>query len=75
MHAFKAGWSVQGRMHAFSAWSCFPLCCLLGLQEVELLGRLAGFEVAAVHGDFNREVSLGHEDAYRMIACLRRLQK
>ena len=45
------------------------VCCT---QEVELLGRLSGFEVAAVHGDFNREVPLEHDEAYRMIICLRR---
>ena len=41
--------------------------------EVALLAAGAGFEVAALTGDFDAGVSLAHEDAHRMVACLRRL--
>jgi hypothetical protein len=39
------------------------------LPELELLGRLAGLRLAAAYGDLSLKVGLGHEDAYRLVAC------
>lgn len=41
-------------------------------QEVDLLGRAAGLAVVAVHGDFDEEVGLEHEEAYRMLVWLQK---
>ena len=38
------------------------------LQELELLGRLAGLRLAASYGDLSLKVGLSHEDAYRLVA-------
>jgi hypothetical protein len=40
------------------------------LQELELLGRLAGLRLAGAYGDHSLKVGLSHEDAYRLVACL-----
>lgn len=39
------------------------------LQELDLLGRLAGLRLAGVYGDLSLKVGLTHEDAYRLVAC------
>ena len=44
------------------------------LQEVDLLGRAAGFELVGARGDFDEGVALGDEEAYRLLALLRRRQ-
>ena len=41
-------------------------------QEVELLARLTGFEVAAVHGGLDMDVSVESDDSYALVVCLRR---
>lgn len=40
------------------------------LQELDLLGRLAGLRLAASYGDLDLKVGLTHEDAYRLVAVL-----
>lgn len=40
------------------------------LQEIDLLGRLAGLALVGAYGDLDLGVGLGHEDAYRLVACL-----
>lgn len=40
------------------------------LQEIDLLGRLAGLRVAGVYGDLDLKVGLNHEEAYRLVVCL-----
>lgn len=39
------------------------------LQELDLLARLAGLKLAASYGDLSLKIGLGHEDAYRLVAC------
>jgi hypothetical protein len=39
------------------------------LQELDLLGRAAGLQLAASYGDLDLKVGLAHEDAYRLVAC------
>jgi hypothetical protein len=41
-------------------------------QEIELLARLTGFEVAAVHGGLDIDVSVDSDDSYALVVCLRR---
>jgi hypothetical protein len=38
------------------------------LQELDLLGRLAGLRLRGSYGDLSLEVGLTHEDAYRLVA-------
>jgi hypothetical protein len=40
--------------------------------ELALLAEAAGFDVVALHGDFDASCSLSDEGAFRMVACLRR---
>ena len=48
-------------------------CRQFTAQEVELLASAAGLELAAVHGEMRMDVpSLSHEDAYRMVAVMRK---
>jgi SAM-dependent methyltransferase len=48
-------------------------CRQFTAQEVELLASAAGLELAAVHGEMRMDVpSLSHEDAYRMVAVVRK---
>lgn len=43
------------------------------MQEVELLASAAGLEILALYGDMAHEdVGLDHEEAYRMVAVLRK---
>jgi len=42
------------------------------LQEIELLGRVTGWQVAAVHGDLQANVPLDGEEAYRMVVVLKK---
>eukprot|EP00882_Tetradesmus_deserticola_P031463 GHRQ01035578.1.p1 GENE.GHRQ01035578.1~~GHRQ01035578.1.p1 ORF type:complete len:174 (+),score=94.51 GHRQ01035578.1:2-523(+) len=42
------------------------------LQEVDLLATLTGMEVVGVYGDLDLSVSLNHEDAFRLVMCLRK---
>ena len=42
------------------------------LQELRLLARMAGLEVAAIQGDMNMDLPLNHDEAHRMVAVLRR---
>ncbi|KAI8470291.1 MAG: S-adenosyl-L-methionine-dependent methyltransferase [Monoraphidium minutum] len=39
------------------------------LQELDLLGRIAGLQLARAYGDLSLGVGLGHEDAYRLVAA------
>ena len=41
-------------------------------QEIELLARLTGFEVAAVHGGLDMDVNVDSDDSYALVVCLRR---
>ena len=46
----------------------------LSVQELELLGSMAGFSVAAVYGDLSAQyVSIRNDEAYRLVLCLRAL--
>jgi SAM-dependent methyltransferase len=48
-------------------------CRQFTAQEVELLAQAAGLELAAVHGEMRMDVpTLSHEDAYRMVAVMRK---
>eukprot|EP00879_Flechtneria_rotunda_P020693 GHRR01021778.1.p2 GENE.GHRR01021778.1~~GHRR01021778.1.p2 ORF type:complete len:166 (+),score=42.54 GHRR01021778.1:1026-1523(+) len=42
-------------------------------QEIDLLATIAGMEVVGIYGDLNLQVSLTHEDAFRMVMCLRKM--
>lgn len=42
------------------------------LQEIDLIARSSGLKIISVHGDFNMSIPLHHDDAYRMIVCLRK---
>ncbi len=42
-------------------------------QEVDLLARLARYEVAGMYGEMDLGVEVGGEDAYRLIVALRKL--
>ena len=44
-------------------------------QEIELLARLTGFEVAAVHGGLDMDVNVERDDSYALVVCLRRVHK
>ena len=41
-------------------------------QEVSLLAAAAGLEVRAFFGEMALDVGLGHEEAYRLVACLQK---
>ena len=41
-------------------------------QEVDLLARLTGFEVAAVHGGLDMDVPADSDDSYALVICLRK---
>eukprot|EP00200_Dunaliella_tertiolecta_P003759 CAMPEP_0202358214 /NCGR_PEP_ID=MMETSP1126-20121109/11958_1 /ASSEMBLY_ACC=CAM_ASM_000457 /TAXON_ID=3047 /ORGANISM="Dunaliella tertiolecta, Strain CCMP1320" /LENGTH=327 /DNA_ID=CAMNT_0048951305 /DNA_START=70 /DNA_END=1054 /DNA_ORIENTATION=- len=41
-------------------------------QEVDLLARATGLEVVELYGDMEQGVSLTHEEAYRLVAVLRK---
>ncbi|WIA32247.1 hypothetical protein OEZ86_003094 [Tetradesmus obliquus] len=43
------------------------------MQEIDLLATLTGMEVVGVYGDLDLNVSLNHEDAFRLVMCLRKL--
>jgi hypothetical protein len=40
---------------------------------MDLLARLAGFEVAGMYGEMDLAVEVGSEDAYRLIVALKKL--
>lgn len=40
------------------------------LQEMDMIARLSGWRVSKVYGDFDSEVSLDAEDAYRMVLIM-----
>ncbi len=44
------------------------------VQEVELLGRVAGFELVGIDGDFQLGFSLDEEEAFRGLVCMRRTE-
>ncbi|KAF5832812.1 S-adenosyl-L-methionine-dependent methyltransferase [Dunaliella salina] len=41
-------------------------------QEVDLLARATGLEVVELYGDMEQGISLTHEEAYRLVAVLRK---
>lgn len=43
------------------------------LQEIDLLGRVTGWEIVAVHGDLAEDVPLDGEDSYRMVVVLKKV--
>ena len=45
------------------------------LQELDLLGRLAGLKLAGVYGDLDISVGLRHDEAFRLVACLVKQQE
>lgn len=44
----------------------------LHVQEVLLLASMAGLEVQELYGEMATDVDLNHEEAYRMIAVLKK---
>lgn len=44
----------------------------LRMQEVLLLASMAGLEVQELYGEMAIDVDLNHEEAYRMIAVLKK---
>lgn len=42
------------------------------LQEIDLIGRVSGWKLVSTFGDFSTDISLEHEDAYRLVAVLQR---
>lgn len=42
------------------------------LAEVKLLGELAGFGRMTSYGDYDMNISLTHEDAYRLVMLMQR---
>ena len=45
---------------------------LYTFQEIDLLARLTGFEIAAVHGGLDMDVPADSEDSYALVVCLRK---
>ena len=45
---------------------------LYTFQEIDLLARLTGFEVAAVHGGLDMSVPVDSDDSYALVVCLRK---
>jgi len=41
-------------------------------QEIDLLARLTGFEIAAVHGGLDMDVPPDSDDSYALVICLRK---
>ncbi len=42
------------------------------VQEIRLLARIAGLEVAQLYGDMSASIGLSHEEAYRLVAVLKK---
>eukprot|EP00877_Chromochloris_zofingiensis_P000935 jgi/Chrzof1/10842/Cz05g14060.t1 len=42
-------------------------------QEVDLLATMTGFQVVGMYGEMQTDVDLYHEDAYRLIVCLKKM--
>ena len=41
-------------------------------QEVDLLGRLTGFEIVGKHGALDMTVGVDSEDSYALVVCFRK---
>jgi hypothetical protein len=69
---FEVGHTV-GEGVAGGACSVMWLACLpCTLPSGSLFAATSVAQVVEVHGDFDAEIGLDHEEAYRSVVCLRR---
>ena len=50
-----------------------PLLLPTSMQEIKLLASMSGLQLDELYGEMDLGVDLSHEEAYRMIAVLKKL--